>query len=913
MTGETDDSCSPTTPSQAPELEAENTFLRPPHGRAGLEGNRALTDTQAAQEEARQVSHDDVSIAADHTREIIADRADLASAETLNEKLRQANAELIRSSMALAESESRCRVIVESVTDYAIITTDRDGRITSWNQGTRNVLGWDEAEVLWRDARMIWTPEDRAAGVPEAEMHTALAHGTASDERWHLRQDGSRFWAQGQMTPLQDNGHLRGYLKILRDRSEQRTTQEALRESEARFRLVADLVPDLLWSNDPTGYTTWHNRRWQDYTGQSLERSRGHGWLDAIHADDRKFSLAKLQDALDRGELLRQEIRIRDASTGACRWFLVQALPLHDASGAIVQWFGSATDVHEQRTALEALGRSEARLRTLSETIPQLVWTSLADGMWDWAGPQWQAYTGLNEAVSLGLGWLDAVHPDDQAHVRAAWREATEAGHSGGLDVEYRIRRNDGAWRCFQTRAVPLPTDNDHEEGADRVAGLRWFGTCTDIDDIVQAREELARGRDELERQVVERTVELRHALDALHGEALEREQVETALRQAQKMEAVGQLTGGIAHDFNNMLQGIGGALEMMQRRVEQGRAAETGHYVTSALKTVERAGALTHRLLAFARRQALQPKPVVLDMLAESMAELIRRTVGPAITVELQMGDSSWSVLCDPNQLENALLNLAINARDAMLEGGHLVVFTRDVNLSAADVAGQEGARPGEYVEVAVVDTGIGIPSQVLARVFEPFFTTKPMGQGTGLGLSQVYGFMRQSSGVVRLESVPGRGTTVRLCLPRHARISMGEAAEPNKADALQAGVGEAVLLVEDEADVRALAAEALRELGYRVLEAADGPAALRLLGGNIRVDLLVSDVGLPGGLNGRQVADAARETRPDLPVLFITGYAGGAVEGALPAGMTVIGKPFALDVLAATVRNMIEGKRPA
>ena len=391
----------------------------------------------------------------------------------------------------------------------------------------------------------------------------------------------------------------------------------------------------------------------------------------------------------------------------------------------------------------------------------------------------------------------------------------------------------------------------------------------------------------------------------------------EAALRQSQKMEAVGQLTGGIAHDFNNMLQAITASLDMLRRRVEQGRAAETGRYIDGALETAERAAALTHRLLAFARRQALAPKPIEPAMLAESMAELIRRTVGSGIAVELRRPDGpAWTVLCDPSQLENALLNLAINARDAMPGGGRLTLGIAEVRLSEADVAGHDGAVPGEHVELSVADTGKGMDGATRARAFEPFFTTKPVGQGTGLGLSQLYGFVHQSGGLVRLDSAPGQGTTVRVFLPRHEPAEPpGSRPAPEPAEAADAaGNGEAVLLVEDVDGVRVVVAEHLRDLGYRVLEAADGPAALRLLrSGGGPVDLLVTDVGLPGGMSGQQVADAARERHPGLPVLFITGHAGGALEGRLAPGMAVMGKPFALDTFSAKVRGTIQGgKRP-
>jgi signal transduction histidine kinase len=415
----------------------------------------------------------------------------------------------------------------------------------------------------------------------------------------------------------------------------------------------------------------------------------------------------------------------------------------------------------------------------------------------------------------------------------------------------------------------------------------------------VRAREVLARGREELEAQVGARTAELQQALERLQAEMAQREQAEANLRQVQKMEAVGQLTGGIAHDFNNMLQGIGGSLDVARRRAAEGRIADVLRYLDPARQAVDRAAGLTRRLLAFARRQRLEPQPVDPDALVAGMADLVRRTVGPAIRLELLLRDGQARVLCDPGELESALLNLCINARDAMPEGGRLTISTEDVRLSAADLVGQQGAAPGDYVEISVADTGKGMPSDVAERAFEPFFTTKPLGHGTGLGLSQVYGFVRQSGGVVRLESAPGSGTTVRVCLPQHAGADMvegpGAAPAPN-----EAGPGQAVLLVDDEDIARQAAAERLRELGYRVLEAADGPAALHLLDGGARVDMLVTDVGLPNGMNGRQVAEAVCERRPGIPLLFITGYAGTE----LPPGSEVIDKPFDLDTLARRVQ---------
>jgi CheY-like chemotaxis protein len=374
-------------------------------------------------------------------------------------------------------------------------------------------------------------------------------------------------------------------------------------------------------------------------------------------------------------------------------------------------------------------------------------------------------------------------------------------------------------------------------------------------------------------------------------------------------MEAVGLLTGGIAHDFNNMLQGISGSVEVAERLVVEGRNTNALRFLSSARTAVGRAAALTHRLLAFARRQRLDPRPVDPDGLVAGMADMIRRTVGPGIRVVLNLRDSAWWVVCDPNELESALLNLCINARDPLPEGGELTIGTADSHLRAEHIAGQEDASPGDFVAISVVDTGEGMQPDVIARAFEPFYTTKPLGQGTGLGLSQVYGFVRQSSGVVQIESAPGRGTTVRLCLPRHKQTeaSVEAATSPNPEPAQ---VGETVLLVDDEDGVREPASEHLRELGYNVFEAPDGVTALRMLNTITRLDLLVTDVGLPNGMNGRQVAEAVRQHRPDVPVLFITGYSGTT----LGQGTEVVRKPFDLDTLARRIQSLLSasGRAP-
>jgi signal transduction histidine kinase len=382
---------------------------------------------------------------------------------------------------------------------------------------------------------------------------------------------------------------------------------------------------------------------------------------------------------------------------------------------------------------------------------------------------------------------------------------------------------------------------------------------------------------------------------------------LEEQLRQAQKMEAVGQLTGGLAHDFNNLLTGISGAMEMMQVRLRQGRYEALPAYIEAAQGAARRAAALTHRLLAFSRRQTLDPRPTDVNRLIGEIEELVRRSVGPGIVVAVEADPDLCPALIDANQLENALLNLCINARDAMSGSGTIRIATHNVTL-AQGAAEELDVRPGDYLRLDIVDDGVGMSPQVTARAFDPFFTTKPMGEGTGLGLSMIYGFARQSGGQIAIHSVEGQGTTMSLYLPRHAGPVELVPAEAG-GSAPRGGQGRTVLVVDDEAAVRMLVNDALSELDYTVLQAEDGAGAVAILTSDARIDLLVTDVGLPGGINGRQVADAARAARPALGVLFITGYAENAVIGNAPldAGMELLTKPFTIAALGSRVADMV------
>ena len=481
------------------------------------------------------------------------------------------------------------------------------------------------------------------------------------------------------------------------------------------------------------------------------------------------------------------------------------------------------------------------------------------DGTFLAANPAWTTLLGWKTAEIVGRDHADLSHPDDKAASRGAYHQA-RAEPLG--NYENRVRHKDGGYRWFSWVASPV--------GDTVYASGRHVSAEKEANDALQAAQD--------------------------------------QLRQAQKMEAVGQLTGGLAHDFNNLLTAIAGSLEMLEIRVKQGRAGEIDKYVATAQGAAKRAAALTHRLLAFSRRQTLDPRPTDVARLVVGMADLIRRTVGPEITVETVNMTGLWTALVDPNQLENALLNLCINARDAMPDGGRLTIETG--NKWMDDRAARErDVPPGQYLSLCVSDTGTGMTPEVVARAFDPFFTTKPLGMGTGLGLSMIYGFARQSNGQVRIYSEVGDGTMICIYLPRH--YGLEEAAD------IPAGIvnptpeaGETVLVVDDEPAVRMLVTDVLTDLGYAAVEAKDGPDGLKVLQSEQRIDLLITDVGLPGGMNGRQVADAARTLRPNLKVLFITGYAENAVvgNGHLDPGMAVLTKPFAVNDLILRIRTLID-----
>ena len=1074
--------------------------------------------------------------------------------------------ELAQARQQLEAVEHRARVIPNSAVDYAIIVLDSSGFVTDWNEGACRILGWSKAEMLGQPTSVVFTQEDRERGVPQAEMHTAVTLGRGSDERWQVRKDGSRFWASGEIMPLQDHsGILNGFVKIVRDRTEQHEAAEKDPQQMALLRSVLASSGDCIKVLDLDANLLFMSEGGQRVMEVAdFDAIRGCSWPDLWHGPGRLAATDAVATAKAGGFARFQGPA--DTMAGTPRWWDVQVTPILGADGRpsnLLSVSRDVTELHEAKERIElALGAG----------------TVVGTWVWDIRADRFIADRRFAQAFSLDPDRLAAglqlkqvmtsIHLEDVAGVEQLMDIAVAEG--GGFAAEYRARQLDGSWlwmeahgRCERDpdgQAVRFPgilididrrkrhelrreallelgetlrelrSTNDSTamvhaaaETMGRTLGVSRAGYgyadatpdqltierdwCADpsvvsvagqhslasygsygealrrgetvsISDVGQdprtrgnaerllavgvrallnvplmqggwfvavlflnnatervwtqdevafvqavadrtwaameqasAEAKLRQLNQTLEAQVAARTVD-RNRLWRLSGDIMlvagldgviaavnpawtdmlgwrdnelvgsslfalihpddltpttagaaeigagrtlhrfenryrhkngsyrwiswtaspgdglllavgrdvtedkDREaalrQTEDKLRQSQKMEAVGQLTGGLAHDFNNLLTGIAGSLELLQTRIAQGRLADVDRYVTAAQGAARRAASLTQRLLAFSRRQTLDPKPTDLARLVAGMEELIRRTVGPATVVELVMGAAGlWPTLVDPGQLENALLNLCINARDAMPDGGKITIETANHWLDQR-AAGERELKPGQYVSMCVSDTGTGMPADVIAKAFEPFFTTKPIGQGTGLGLSMIYGFVKQSGGAVRIYSELGQGTVVCLYLPRFLGEADQAEAMPEPTRLQRARQGETVLVVDDEPTVRMLVTEVLEDLGYTAIEASDGATGLNVLQSTARIDLLVTDVGLPGGMNGRQVADAARVSKPNLKVLFITGYAENAVvsHGHLDPGMHVLTKPFAMEALASRIKELIGSK---
>lgn len=705
---------------------------------------------------------------------------------------------------------------------------------------------------LAADIERLIVPEDSHLGSNDERRRAGSAQLDIEYRIYRADTGEERVIARKGEYERDDNGNIMRIIGAVQDRTERNRIQSALDKSEAGFSALAEVMPNQVWTARADGGLDWFNGQTYIYSGLPDGSLLGDGWAQMVHPDDVVKAGERWTSALAGTTTFEHEYRLRNAQ-GEYRWFLTRAVPLPDPAGTNRSWIGTNTDIHEQKLLEAARTADHDRLWALSQ---DLLMVCDENGDIVAINPSAQRMLGWDEDEMLGKRIADFVHPDDLD--RTVSEIAKVNSGTVTLHFENRYRAKGGSYRLLDWTAVAES-----------------------------------------------------HRIHAVGRDITDQRETEEALRQSQKMEAVGQLTGGIAHDFNNLLQGITGSLEIMEGRVAQGRAQDLGRWLTGAKSSAMRAAALTHRLLAFSRRQPLDPRSVRANPLVASMEDMLRRTLGEGTQLELVLAGGLWLTKCDVNQLESAILNLAINARDAMPGGGRLTIETCNAHLDSAYAARQRDVKPGQYICICVTDTGTGMSKDVIARAFEPFFTTKPTGQGTGLGLSMIYGFARQSEGYARIYSEVGKGSTVKLYLPRFRGEDERPDDIPTLAEAPGTEAGEVVLVVEDEAVVRGLIVEVLNELGYSAIEASDGARGLEILQSDRKIDLLITDIGLPE-LNGRQVADGGRVSRPDLKILFMTGYAENAAlaSGFLEPGMAMITKPFAMEALASRIREIIEEK---
>jgi len=770
-------------------------------------------------------------------------------------------------------------------------------RIMLYNDGYAPMLGQRHPSALGMAFEQVWFEILDSIGPVLDDAYNGISTHVDDMEFLMLRNGyAEETHFSFSYTPVRGDGDaIDGMFCACAEITAKVQAERALRESEARWRSLFDQAPSFMaMLTGPEHTFEYVNSGYMQLVGQrdvvgkpireALPELEGQGYfelLDQIYIGGETHVGQTSAVALTRTPGSAPEQRFVD--------FVFQ--PLSDNGGKTTGIFVEGYDVTERVRSDLAAAESVAQFKIVAEAMPGFLWTAAPDGELDYISRGWMEYSGTTEEQSLGTGWANFIHPDDRQRASDAWAAAVAS--LDPYETEFRLRDSKGDYRAWLVKASPL-RDNCG-------AVTRWIGTATSIHEIAEIRDALARSREELEQRVSDRTSQLRREMER-------RLEIEEALRQSQKMEAVGQLTGGIAHDFNNLLQGIVGSLEIIQKRVSQGRTNDLERFITGAMTSANRAAALTHRLLAFSRRQPLAPKTVDPNALLGSVEDLLHRTLGEQYQVKLELQSDIWRTLCDPNQLESAILNLSINARDAMPDGGTLTLSTRNIESADLQAVGLRDIEPGQYVCISVNDTGTGMTPDVIARAFDPFFTTKPLGQGTGLGLSMIYGFARQSDGYAKIFSEVGKGTCVRLYLPRNEGATEVDHHNEGLGDEHQAQQGEVVVVIEDEEVVRTMIVDVLNELGYTALEATDGPSGLQLLEGTGHVDLLITDIGLPG-LNGRQVADAARLRRPRLKVLFMTGYAENAAAstGFLEHDMQLMTKPFPLEEMATRIRSMI------
>ncbi|MES2743229.1 MAG: PAS domain-containing protein [Pseudomonadota bacterium] len=696
----------------------------------------------------------------------------------------------------------------------------------------------------------------------------AVESGEPYDIEHRVRMiDGRYCWMRSRaFCRRDDRGAIVQWYGSTEDIHEHWVARSALLESEAEFRTLAKAMPNQAWLARADGALYWFNDRVYEYTGAAPGQLDGEAWAAVVHGDDVAGAVQSWMASLAGGHDYETQFRLRDAS-GQYRWFLARAVAVRDERGHVARWVGTNTDVQEQRNVSDKLSylNSSLEIEVANRTADRdRMWRLSTDIMMvaDFGGmiiavnPAWSSILDVPADQSVGRDFLECIHPDDRS---ATTREVArlEQGLTT-LRFENRYRHRNGSYRWISWTAVPAQ-ELIHAIGRD-------------VTDEKEARAALARS--------------------------------EQALLQSQKLESIGKLTGGVAHDFNNVLQIISGNLQLLQLAVGDNPLAVKRLDTLAA--AVDRGAKLSSQLLAFARRQPLKPLVTDVGRLLRSMAELLRRAIGETIDVELVVGGGLWHTLVDPNQLENVLLNIAINARDAMDGQGKLTVEVGNAMLDDAYASRHADLEPGQYVLLAMSDTGHGMSPDIIGKIFEPFFTTKKEGEGTGLGLSMAYGFVRQSGGHIKVYSEPGHGTTFKIYLPRAFET---EADVPVSLTGPVLGGKETILVVEDDLQVQATVVDMLRGLGYAVLKANDGQSALTVLNSGVPIDLLFTDVVMPGDLRSPELARQAMLLLPDLAVLFTSGYTQNAIVhgGRLDAGVELLSKPYRREDLARKVRHVL------
>ncbi len=787
------------------------------------------------------------------------------------------------------QAQTLLRSFVEAAPGV-VYAKDRQGRILIGNRGTTELLGQPPDVYVGRtDAELLGDPVQAATVMATDERVMASGRSEQLEEEVSFPDGRRAFWLSTK-SPLRDaDGTVVGLVGTSLDITERKMAEARHLEVEERYRLAARATNDAIWDwRIADGHVIW-NEALTTLFGHAHSATDARWWLDHIHPDDRARVDAGIHAVIDGdGDTWSAEYRFQRAD-GSFAAVLDRGAVLRGTAGAPVRMIGAMLDLSGRKAAEAALAESEERLRLATEAGDMGFWdVDLVQDVLIWPA-RTKAMFGISPDVPVSMrDFYGGIHPDDLAMTSAAFAAAADPARRARYDVEYRtIGKEDGVVRWVAAKGMGL-FDGDR--------CVRVVGVAIDISARKAADARLQELNEHLESRVAE--------------EVAERTRVEDALRQSQKMEAVGQLTGGIAHDFNNMLATVIGPLDLLALRLGNSDARAT-RYIDMAIDGASRAAQLTQRLLAFSRQQPLQPVQLDVNQLVAGMSDLLVHSLGSRIHLQTVLAADLSPAFADANQLENVILNLAVNARDAMPEGGDLKVATANCCIDAPGDDAHPQVPPGRYILISVSDTGHGMPPEVVAKAFDPFFTTKGVGQGTGLGLSQVYGFVKQSTGHLRIASQVGQGTTVTVYLPRPVAVldtADATGAQGPESPAAARGGRELILVVDDEPAVRQFSVDALSEMGYPVLAAEGADTALALLDAHPAISLLFTDVVMPQ-VNGRELADEALRRRPDLRVLFATGYSRNALErdGVLDPSVQVIGKPFTLDELAARIRAVL------